>query len=403
LRSIYRLSDTAVKGIVRRNVPGRWPDGGNLFFQIKNGGASFIMRYAVPGVKVKSRNGILKARIRELGLGSYTDTALADARERRDAARALLKDGKDPLADKASKRAVAAKAKSFGTYCEEFLADALAGFKNDKHRAQWGSTLRTYAKPIWTLAIHEITPLDVKACLDPIWLEKPETARRVRGRIERVLDAAKGAQLRDGSNPAAWQGNLKPMMAKQKTAKDHHAAVTPEDMPGFMRDLRKLDSISAAGLEFAILTAARTGEVRLARWDEIDLKEANWVIPAARMKSGKQHRVPLCARALAILKALKRGKPGDLVFANPTTRRELSDAALLECVRGLRAGVTTHGFRSSFKDWATGISDLANSDLLSEMALAHAIKDRTKAAYLRGDALEKRREMMTSWERYLAG
>ena len=401
MRSIYRLSDTAVKGIVKRNVAGRWPDGGNLYFQIKNGGASFIMRYAVPGVKVKSRNGILKPRIRELGLGSYTDTGLADARDRRDAARALLKDGRDPLADKATKRAVAAKAKTFGVYCEEFLASTLAGFKNEKHRAQWGSTLRTHAKTLWTTAIHEITPLNVKACLDPIWLEIPETARRVRGRIERVLDAAKGAQLRDGPNPAVWQGNLKPMMAKQKTSQDHHAALTPENMPSFMVDLRKLKSISAKALEFTIMTAARTTEVRLARRNEIDLKEAVWTIPGDRMKSGKQHRVPLTVRALALLKARKLGKPGDLIFPGAKRGEPLSDAALLECVRGLREGVTTHGMRSSFKDWATGISDLANSDLLSEMALSHVIKDRTKAAYLRGDALEKRREMMSEWQAFL--
>jgi integrase len=206
--------------------------------------------------------------------------------------------------------------------------------------------------------------------------------------------------LRDGENPARWRDNLKDAYGKQKASKKHHAAIAFADMPAFMLDLRKLESTSARALVFTILTAARTGEVRGARWSEVDLDKAIWVIPAERMKVPNEHRVPLSDRALAILRVLKRGKPGDLIFPGAKPGEPLSDAALLMCLRGLRDGVTTHGFRSSFKDWATeGKPGFPN--WLSELALAHTIKDKTEAAYRRGDALEMRAPMMAAWDSYL--
>jgi integrase len=388
MRAFFKLT---ARGVASTNTPGRYSDGGGLYLSIINGGKSWIFRY-------RDRT---TGKPRDMGLGPVALVSLADARQKAANARAMLEDGADPLADRQAKRSIVTGAKTFGGYCGEFLAGATAGFRNAKHRAQWRSTLETYAKPIWTKALHTITTEDVKACLDPIWESRHETARRVRGRIERVLSAAKAAGLREGDNPAAWRDNLQPFYGSQRKAQKHHAALPYADMPAFMRELRARDSVSAKAVEFAILTAARSGEVRGLRWQEIDFAAKLWTVPADRMKMKREHRVPLTDRAIAILESLRTDKSKPDHFAFPGARRDepLSDMALLEAVRQLRPGVTTHGMRSSFRDWAGDCTAFPRD--VAEAALAHKIKDATEAAYRRSDALARRRELMQAWGDFL--
>ena len=389
MRALYRLTARKVTTLAK---PGRYADGGNLYLQIGNGGKSWIFRYRQRGT----------GRVREMGLGPVQTISLQEARQRAASAHSLIASDLDPLADRRSRRAVASNARTFGDYTEEFLKSALTGFKNEKHKAQWGATLKTYAKPLWPMLLPEITSEAVRQVLDPIWDAKPETARRVRGRIERVLSAAKADGLRDGENPARWKDNLQAHFeSRKKPANKHHSAIPFEDMPAFMRDLRKLASTSARALEFAILTAARSGEVRGMRWFEINFTDKTWTVPAERMKMKKEHIVPLTDRAIEILRGLKHGKPGDLVFKGAKPGEPLSDAALLMCLRGIRPGFTTHGFRSSFSDWRGDKTDFPRE--LAEFALAHKIEDKAEAAYRRKTAIERRREMMAAWQAYLAG
>ncbi len=388
MQKLYRLTARTVAGL---QDEGRYADGGNLYLSVRNGGRSWVFHY-------RDR---VTGRMREMGLGSAATVSLQDARQKAADARSMLDSGVDPLADRQAKRALKTGAKTFGTFTGEFLATALGAFRNDKHRAQWRSTLETYARPIWSKAVDAITTEDVRACLEPIWNTKHETARRVRGRIERVLSAAKAAGLRTGDNPAAWKDNLQPIFGAQRKAKKHHAALPYVDMPAFMADLRARDSMSAKAVEFAILTAARSGEVRGLRWQEIDFAEKLWTVPADRMKMKKEHRVPLTDRAIAILESLKTSKSKPEHFVFPGARRDepLSDMALLEAVRQLRSGITTHGFRSSFRDWAGDCTAFPRD--VAEAALAHVIQG-TEAAYRRSDALKRRRELMQAWADYLA-
>jgi len=370
--------------------PGRYADGFCLYLQIGNGGRSWIMRYRAPS-----------GRVREMGLGSAKIISLQQAREARDAAYALLRAGLDPLKEKSSKREIASNARTFGDFAGEYLKLALTGFRNEKHKWQWRQTLEKYCKPIWKVFLADITTADVFDCLDPIWDKKNETARRLRGRIERVLSAAKAQGLRDGENPASW-GNLKPLFeGRKKPAVTHHPALPYKEAPAFMRELRKLTSTSALALEFLILCAARSGEVRLARWDEFDLDTKKWSVPAGRMKANKAHDVPLPDRAVAILQGIKRGKPHDLVFKGAKAGEPLSDTALLMCLRGICPGFTTHGFRSTFSDYIGDETEHPRD--LREFALAHKIPNEVEAAYRRSTGFEKRRKMMVDWAAYLSG
>jgi integrase len=387
MRQVYKLSARKIPSLTK---PGRYADGFCLYLQIGNGGRSWIMRYRAPS-----------GRVREMGLGSAQIISLQQARDARDVAYALLKAGIDPLKEKASKRAIASNARTFGDFTGEYLKLALTGFRNEKHKWQWRQTLEKYCKPIWETCLADITTAGVFGCLDPIWDKKNETARRLRGRIERVLSAAKAQGLRDGENPASWE-NLKPFFeGRKKPAVTHHPAVPYKEAPAFMRELRKLNSTSALALEFLILCAARSGEVRLARWQEFDLGFAkHWTVPAERMKSNKAHEVPLPDRALAILESIKRRKPNDLVFKGAKAGEPLSDTALLMCLRGIRPGFTAHGFRSTFSDWIGDQTDYPRD--LREFALAHKIPNEVEAAYRRSTGFEKRRKMMADWAAYLA-
>jgi integrase len=276
------------------------------------------------------------------------------------------------------------------------------GWKNAKHRAQWKSTLATYAYPVFGgLSVSTVDTALVLKTIEPIWGTKPETASRLRGRIEAVLDWARARGFRHGENPARWRGHLDKLLpARRKIARvKHHAALPFAEIPAFMNELRARVGVSARALEFAILTTTRTSETRNARWSEIDTASKIWTIPAERMKAGREHRVPLNERAVAILRAMPRESDGDgFVFIGARSDRPISNMAMLELMRGLRPGYVPHGFRSTFRDWAAETTNYQNH--IVEMALAHVVGDKVEAAYRRGDLFEKRRRLMSDWARY---
>jgi integrase len=274
------------------------------------------------------------------------------------------------------------------------------GFRNEKHKAQWKSTLETYAAPLRAKPVDTIATEDVLAILKPIWTTKAETASRVRGRIEKVLDAAKAKGFRDGENPARWRGHLDHLLPQQsKLARGHHAAMPYEDVAAFIAKLRKREASAALALELCILTAARSGEILRMQWSEIDLDKKIWTVPANRMKAGREHRVPLSSRALAILRQLEKLKAGEFVFPGQARNKPLSNMAMEMMLRRMNIqDATVHGFRSSFRDWAGNISNFPRE--VVETALAHVIGDKAEQAYRRSDALEKRRKLMDQWAGY---
>jgi integrase len=281
------------------------------------------------------------------------------------------------------------------------VCDSLsAGFRNEKHKAQWRTTLATYAAPLKDIPVDTIAPDDVLAVLKSIWTTKPETASRVRGRIEKVLDAAKAKGFRQGENPARWRGHLDHLLPKRsKLTRGHHAAMPYQDVAAFVGRLRESGNVTTQALELTILTAARSGEILGMRWAEIDLDKRVWTLPANRMKAGREHRVPLSERAVAILRQLAEIRTCDLVFPGPRKDRPLSDRAMTKALRRMKADtVTVHGFRSSFRDWA-GNETSYPRDLI-ETALAHVIGDKAEQAYRRSDALERRRRLMEAWAAY---
>ena len=402
---------SAIK-IAKLTQPGRYGDGGNLWLQVTDTG-----RKDDDGAAIVTKSWVFRYRLnrrsRAMGLGPVELVSLADAREvARDARRLLLK-GKDPIeerdkarkADEEQKRVEAARSVTFQHCAEKYIAAHEASWKNEKHRAQWKSTLKTYAYPeIGELPVSAVDLALVLRILEPIWDEMRETADRVRGRIETVLDWARVAGYRQGENPARWRGHLDQLLArKSKRATRHHPAMPYKDVPAFVRELRARDGISARALEITMLAAARTCETIEATWDEIDREARIWTVPAARMKSGRDHRVPLSDRCIAILGALPQIEgcpylfPGPLLFPDGRTK-PISNMAMLELLRGMRPGLTVHGFRSSFKDWATEQTDHARD--IVEAALAHVIGDKTEVAYRRGDAIAKRRALMDDWTTY---
>ncbi len=275
-------------------------------------------------------------------------------------------------------------------------------WRNSKHAAQWETTLREYAAPLRRLPATTITTDDVLSVLKPLWNEKPETASRLRGRIERVLDAAKAQGLRTGENPARWRGHLDQLLPKrQQLTRGHHAAMSYGDVPAFIGALQPGQATAALALEFTILTAARRGEVLGARWDEFDLERAVWTVPAHRMKAGREHRVPLSRRAVAILKDLRQADGKEFVFVGHKPGKPLSGMTLGKVIRRMKIeDVTVHGFRSAFRDWAAECTNFPNE--VCEAALAHVIESKTEAAYRRSDLFEKRRKLMEAWASYCA-
>ena len=275
-------------------------------------------------------------------------------------------------------------------------------WRNGKHAAQWEMTLRDYAAPLRRLPVDKITTDDVLSVLKPLWNEKPETASRLRGRIERVLDAAKAQGLRSGENPARWRGHLDQLLPKrQRLTRGHHAAMDYTDVSAFMAELQARQAIASLALEFTILTAARSGEVLGARWDEFDLDRAVWTISASRMKAGREHRIPLSRRALKVLKAMHDARNGDFVFPGQKPGKPLSVMTLEMVLRRMKIeNATVHGFRSAFRDWAAECTNFPNE--VCEAALAHVIENKAEAAYRRGDLFDKRRKLMEAWGAYCA-
>jgi len=363
-------------------------DGGGLYLRIRDSGSrSWIFIYRFGGKR------------RELGLGSDLDVSLAKAREKAAAARALVLDGHDPQAQPKPKQFAPQPVVTFGQFAMAWLDDVEEGFSNPKHRQQWRNTLKTYAAPLFLLAIDEVDTDAVVNVLKPIWLSKAETASRVRQRIERVLNAAKTQGLRTGDNPARFRGhldNLLPTRAKAIGVR-HHPALPFEKISAFMAELRQRLAVAARALEFTILTAARSGETRGMTWAEVDLGASLWTVPASRMKAGKDHAVPLSRAAVSILEGVKPAKTSADVLVFPAQRGGvMSDMAMSQLLKRMKHDdITVHGFRSTFRDWAGEKTQFGREEI--EMALAHTIQSKSERAYRRGEALDKRRVVMAAW------
>jgi integrase len=364
--------------------PGRHADGQNLYLTISRTGAAVSKRWTF----MFSFAG----KQREAGFGPAAAVTLAEAREKAARYRSMLAKGIDPLAAKKADQEAAAARKTFGQCADELIKSKRREWRSEVHAAQWRTTIDDYCGPILDKPVDAIDTQAVLGVLQPVWGRIPETASRLRGRIEAVLDYAKANGLRTGENPAAWRGHLALILPKrQKLSRGHHQAMPYPDVPEFLGKLRDTESIPALALEFLILTAARSGEVLGATWDEIDLAGKVWTIPAARMKAGREHRIPLSSRAVEIVALMAEVRTGDLVFAGQRRRRPLSGAA----IGALVTGATVHGFRSSFRDWAGEETSFPRE--IAEQALAHATGGAVEQAYRRGDALEKRRALMEAW------
>jgi integrase len=384
--AIERLKPVALK---KSLAPGKYADGGGLYLQVASGGArSWIFRFMIDG------------RARAMGLGSLNDVTLKEARELARECRRFSKRGIDPIEARKAKRfderLAAATAMTFKACAEAYIDAHKAGWRNPKHAAQWPSTLATYVDPVLgSLPVQAVDVGLVMKVLEPIWQTKPETASRVRGRIESVLDWAMARGYRKGENPARWRGHLENLLPKKSKVRrvEHHAALPYAEIAAFMAELHQQDGVAARTLEFAILTAARTSEVIGAKWAEIDLGARLWTIPSTRMKAGREHRVPLSGAAMAVLGQMDRSR--DKVFP-------ISNMAMLMLLRRMgRGDLTVHGFRSSFADWCA--EQTAFPSEVREMALAHAVGDKVEAAYRRGDLFEKRRQLAEAWATFCEG
>ena len=396
-------------GKVKSAEPGRYGDGGGLYLLVRSKEARFwVFRYSMPGGK-----------LREMGLGKADHdgrkggVTLAEARDKAAELRRLITAGVDPLQHRAAAeaaaaeaRAAAARAKTFAQAADLFLAAHEAGWRNLKHRAQWAMTLREYAGPhLGAVPVAEVETAHVVAALRPLWHEKPETASRLRGRIEAVLDFAAVHGWREGANPARWRGHLDKLFPRRAKVRpvEHHAALPWTEAGAFMAELRAREGVAARALEFAVLTAARSGEVLGARWPEVDLDAAVWTVPKRRMKAGREHRVALSPAAMTLLRDLLplRSEPDALIFPGQRKNRPLSGVAMPAVLRRMGRGeLTVHGFRSTFRDWAGEVT--AHPREVVEAALAHRVGNETERAYARGDLFAKRRRLMEDWAEHCA-
>jgi integrase len=399
-----KLTALKVAALARVKKPGFYGDGGGLYLQISRygGSASWVFRYRTGG------------RLRDHGLGSLDTWSLAEARERARKCRQLRGEGRDPIDERRAEREQAkleaAKAMTFRQCAEAYIAAHQTGWKNPKHAAQWPATLETYVYPICgALPVQSVDVGLVMKAIEPIWTTKPETASRVRGRIESVLDWAAVRKFRKGENPARWKGHLDhllpaPTRAKRAARKEngrseHYPSLPYAELPAFVVELRGQEGFTARALEFAILTAARTGEVIGARWQEINFAERTWTVPAERMKSGREHRIPLSDAVMTIVEPLHDVRSGEFVFPGLRAGKPLSDMSLLMLLRRMgRRDLTTHGFRSTFRTWAAERTAFPRE--IAEMALGHVVGDVVERAYQRGDLFEKRRQLAEAWARY---
>jgi integrase len=393
-----KVAGLTARQVATMTAPGMYAAGGapGLYLQITAGaGRSWVYRYQLAGKR------------RDMGLGGADLYSLAEARQKAQVVRRLVAEGIDPIEARKSERQAkaldAAKAMTFRQCAEAYIAAHSAGWKNRVHAKQWPATLTTYVYPVFgNLPVQAVDVGLVMKALEPIWSNKSETASRVRGRIESVLDWATARGYRQGENPARWRGHLENLLPKKTKVRrvEHHAALPYSQIAEFMAELRQQDGIAARALEFAILTAARTGEVLGARWGEINIAERLWIVPAERMKASKEHRVPLSDAALAIVEQLAAIRSsGECVFPGASPGKPLSNMSMLMLLRRMgRGDLTVHGFRSALTDWATEQTNFPSE--VREMALAHSVGNRVEAAYRRGDLFDKRRQLAEAWARY---
>jgi integrase len=384
-------------GILKQKTPGCYPDGGGLYLQVgPSGGKSWLFRFTLTG------------RSREMGLGALNARSLAEAREEARKCRGLLAAKIDPLEARRSNEAAAAldaaKSNTFKDCALAYITAHKGGWRSAKHVAQWENTLSDYAyQTIGSLPVAQIDTGLVMQVLEPIWSTKTETASRLRGRIESILDWARVRGFREGENPARWRGHLDKLLPRRTKVQQvtHHPALPYSEIGAFMGTLKAQEGIAARALEFIILTAARTGEAVNARWDEFDLEKGAWIVPAARMKTKVEHKVPLSPQVLQLLKSIPRIEGNPHVFFGKKAKKPLSNMACLVLLERMkRKDVTVHGFRSTFRDWAA--ENTAYPNFVVEMALAHTVSDKVEAAYRRGDLFEKRRRLMGAWADYCA-
>jgi integrase len=373
-------------GIRALKKPGRYGDGNGLYLKVtKSGAKRWELRTVVYGKR------------RDIGLGGLKLVSLAEARELAEKYRKLARNDGDPIAEKRRERRVVP---TFKEAAEAVHKDHAKGWKNAKHGDQWINTLKTYAYPAFgDRRVDQIDTPEILKALSPIWLTRPETARRVRQRIGAVLDWAKAAGFRTGDNPVEEIGKALP---RQSDRKGHHAALPYMEVSDFVQKLHADGAtITNLAFEFLILTAARTGEVLRAKWNEVDSEQASWTIPADRMKAGREHRVPLVPRCVEILREAKRlSADSELIFPGRSGEKPMSNMAFLMTMRRMEIGYTVHGFRSAFRDWASERTNFARE--ICEAALAHIVKDKTEAAYRRGDLFDRRRELMVTWAAFVA-
>jgi integrase len=381
------MGKLSARAVATVKEPGRHGDGNGLYLSISKDGLRRRWVYLF------TRAG----KLREMGLGGFPAVSLAAARIERDRWASVLRSGGDPIGLRKADEVASRGVPTFGQLADEVIEGKQAEWKNAKHRAQWVMTLENYAAPLRNRLVNEINTDDVLAVLRPLWTKRPETASRLRGRIEHVLDAARAKGYRHGPNPALWRGHLDKLLpSRSKVEQRHHAALPYTKVPQFLAEVRKRDTLAALAIEFTILTAARTGEVLGATWDEVDLENAVWTIPGGRMKSGRTHRVPLSRRAVSILKQVHRIRRSDFVFRGRKEGQPLSNMSMEMILRRMKVqDATMHGFRSSFRDWVGNETDFPRE--LAEAALAHVVGDAVEQAYRRGDALERRRELMKAW------
>lgn len=393
-RQLNRLSTRA---LATNKQPGLYCDGGGLYLQVTSSGSkTWIFRYRSP----------LTGKLRDMGLGPIHTVGLPQAREKATAQRNVLLSGLDPIQkrdEESRQRAInSAKAVTFSECAASYIESHRAGWKNDKHASQWKNTIKAYCQPvIGALPVQDVDTGLVLRILEPIWSTKPETASRLRGRIESILDWAKARRLRSGENPAQWKGHLKQLLPtlSRRGRITHHKAMPFEEVGRFVAELRKSPLVAARCLEFTILTAARTNEAINAKSEEFDLENATWTIPATRMKGKREHRVPLSDRAVEIVRDMLALK-SDWVFPGARPGKPMSNMAMLALLDRMNVTVTVHGFRSSFRDWAAERTSFAHE--VCEMALAHTIRNAAEAAYRRGDLFEKRRKLMEAWTEFVS-
>ena len=392
-RTLHRLT---ARSVATLKNPGRHADGGGLYLVIEPSGAKrwpYLFRWKDdPSAKGSGR-------LREMGLGSVHVVTLAEARDAANEARRNVFRRIDPIQLRRQVR----EAPTFASLSEDVLRLRSEALTSDKTVARWRRSLFEYAKDLGPMPVDQITSQHVLAVLQPVWLRTPESAQKARGYLEAVFDHAKAHGYRQGENPAAWKGNLEQLLPQRpKHGREHHAALPFAEIPSFMARLRDVDSVPARALELLILTAGRVGEAREAVWSEMDLAAGLWTVPAIRMKKKREHRVPLSPAAFAVLESVTRHKlwSETYVFPGLNAGRPISATAISEVARRLAPGITVHGFRSSFRDWAGELTDYPRE--VAEAALAHVVGDQTEIAYRRGDALIKRRALMNDWAAYCA-